>query len=179
MPTQEELKINPISRVFSQALIVSGFRGMRNSTQDFAPTVSSSTIINGALFKIGLPSDNLDIYYYHTYWTSWQKIIPIINALILPFEWTSERFDCDNRSALGSSLVSLLFGLNTNNQLYCEVYDASTKKLKYIHWANIITDIDGNCYLWDLDQNGMVQKITSKEVVMGVNLYKLLKVRAY
>jgi hypothetical protein len=178
---QEQIRINNIARKMATALIKSGVGMIRSAVDDFEPiTFQGARKVNDALDSIGgLTNNNLDMTYYFTNWDTWQKIVEVLYAIVKDFKWEAERFDCDQRSALMTSLSGLLFRLNTCAQLYCEVSDANTNEVKYLHWANLIVTTDGQCYLFDADNGGMTQKITSKTVVMGGLKYKLISIRSY
>jgi len=176
----KNLKQNSISRSIGTLLMKNGVSFIRQGVE-FEATTGNLDKLKLAFNKIGLTVsiNNLDLVYYFTTWDNWRIITGAINEIISPFKWEAERFDCDQRAVLAVSLCGLLFRLNTCADLYCEVYDANTGAFKYLHHANLIVDVDGNIYLWDIDQRGMIQKITSSNIVMGSLKYKPLSIRIY
>ncbi len=177
----DELQINGLKRTIGVLTASLGLKQIINASSEFSTTNGNWSKLNEALKKSNLqiPLDNLDSDYYFTSWENWEKIIDVLWGIMKNFNWVAEKFDCDQRSAFTTSLAGLLFGLNTCCGVFCEVYDANTGILKYLHWANIIIDKDNNCYLFDVDYGGMKQKITGNNMVMGANKYKFIRLRAY
>lgn len=177
--TDKELQINSIKRQIGSLTFMVAITQLREAISDFSDTELGIEKIENAIKGFGMSVTPLDEKYYYTSWDNWQKIISVLNPIVSNFKWEAERFDCDNRSLLVSSLCSLMFKINTCASVYCDVYDVNTGVYKYRHYANLIVDDNSNVYLWDVDQGGMYQKITSNNVVMGVNKYYLMNVRAF
>ena len=174
----DDLQINALRRTLGQLYIRLGASQVKQAISDFTSTEGTFQQFTDALLKVfNTPISQLDSNYYFTSWDNWQKIIAVINPILQNFPWESDRFDCDKRSMLVIGLVALLFDINTVRPFYCEVHDATTGALKYLHYANIIVDDAGNCYLWDVDYGGLFQKITSSPVIMGINKYIPLGIR--
>lgn len=173
------LQINSIRRAIGQLGIQVGVSQIREAQSEFSTTLAGIEKIQGAVKNFGISVSQADTSYYFTSRDNWRKIIDVLNPIAKNFVWEAERFDCDNRAFLMSSLVSLLFRINTCTVLYCDVFDATTGRYKYTHYCNLIIDDVGNCYLWDVDYGGMTQKITSNPCVMGVNKYQLFNIRVF
>jgi len=174
-----DLQINTINRTIGQLMLRVGIMKLRDAQSDFISVSSDNIKLIKAITQLGIDVVPLDDNFWFTSWDNWRKIIDVLNPIAQQFNWEAERFDCDNRANLMTALTSLIFRVNSCTGLYCDVYDAKTGAYKYRHYANLIVDIDDNVYLWDVDQGGLTQKITTKEVVMGVNKYILLNARAY
>lgn len=177
----ENLQLSYINRKLGQLYLSLGVQQIREHLNDFAPeTAKDETGFTIPLSKIDLnmPTTPLDEKFYYVSLSNWEKIIEVLNPIAKLFPWERERFDCDNRAFLMSSLCSLIFRINTCGVVYCEVYDATTGALKYKHYANLISD-GTNLYLWDVDAGGLYQKINSNPVVMGNNRYKLISLRIF
>jgi len=166
------IKINAIQRQIGTLMVVTGFK-MLSKYSDFTTIETSNNKVYQALKDVGITLNfsPKDFRYRYTTWENWQEIIKVINGIVKHFPWLAQYFDCDNRSDLASALISLIYKINTCGKVYCEVFDAETGKSKYLHWANLIVDIDDSVYLWDLDNNRMVQKVVSANPVMGSNKY--------
>jgi hypothetical protein len=118
------------------------------------------------------------VLYYSTDFATWQEIIEVVWGILRNFTWTADRADCDNRSNFVTSMVSILFGLNTCAGMYTKVTNINTGATD-MHWANCIIDKDGNMYAFDADNNGLMQKITSNGFIMGVWKYDVVNLRIY
>ena len=178
--TEQQLKLNLIARTFGTTLMKSGIGMIRSGYEDYEIINSSLRLANDALDKIGLKIsvNALDISYYYTTWENWQTIIDVLYGIIKDFKWEADKFDCDNRSNLMTSLCSLLFRINTCAGLYCKVLNLQTG-IKYLHWANIIFTKDGKVYLFDVDNFGKYQQIISSDIIMGQNKYTPISIRIY
>jgi hypothetical protein len=86
---------------------------------------------------------------------------------------------CDNRSAFVTVLCGLLFGVNTCAGVYCHRQNIDSVGYNGLHWANLIIDNNGNTHLFDVDNHGLRQKITTNNSVMGREKYNLKSVRIY
>ena len=156
--------------------------GMQVGIEQISEAISDFTDKEGTFeqFKkplLGLPVSQLDEKYYFTSWENWQKIIETINPILQMNGWIAERFDCDKRSFLVTSLVALLFEINTVRPIYCDVYRMSDGAFAYAHYANVIVDNNGNSYLWDVDNGGLTTKITSVNPIIGNKKYVLKTIR--
>ncbi len=129
------------------------------------------------LSGLKLYGTELDMQYYTTDWDNWSEILDKVYSILGENKWVEDKADCDNRAEFTSSLISIIYNLNTCGRVYCEVSNATTGVAKYLHWANLIIDKDSNIYLFDADAGGLKQKITSSSVVMGGNLYNLKSFR--
>lgn len=176
----KQLKINAINRTIGTLMAVVGIKKLRQHS-NFTTIDTGNNKFYQALKSRGIKINfsPLDISYRYTSFDNWQKIIKVLNGIIKHFKWEANVHDCDNRSTLMTSLCSLIFRINTCAGLYCEVFDAETGKSKYLHWANLIVDTEDNIYLWDVDNGGMYQKITSDNCVMGKLKYRFISIRLY
>lgn len=171
---EKTLQINKIKRAIGQLTFRVGTMQINEAISDFSDKEGTAVDVVNAVGKLGItlvPDDNK---YYFMSWENWQKVIETINPINEQFKWLYERHDCDNRAKLTSQLVSLFFDVNTCGEIYCQVYDAKTGEFKYAHKANMIVDDADNVYLWDADNGGMAQKITTNNCVMGNLKYKLI-----
>ena len=168
----KQLKISAIKRQIGTLLIVAGIKQLQQD--NFTTIDTSNNKVYQALKNIGISLNfsPKDIKYRYTSWENWEKIIGVINGIVKHFPWIADVFDCDNRADLASALNSVIYNLNTCGKVYCEVFDAESGKSRYLHWANMIVDTDDVVHLWDLDNYGKYQKITSAMPVMGVNKYQ-------
>ena len=175
---KKQLTINAINRTIGTLMVVVGVKKLRQAQSEFTTTDTSNNKFYQALKSRGIDVkfSPKDITYRYTSWENWQKIIKVINGIVKHFKWESEVFDCDNRSDFASALTSLVFRINTLGKIHCSVFDAESDKFLYGHWANILVDIDDNLYLFDLDQSGMCQKITSNNCVMGRLKYRFKQI---
>jgi hypothetical protein len=162
-------------------MTILGTKYIREAVSEFTTAEKNETGFTIPLNNLDpkITFTTLDNYYHYTSWDNWLKILEVLNPIAQNFQWQEELFDCDNRSNLMSTLCSLFFRINTCATVYCEVYAANGGTVKYLHYANLIADDAGNLYLWDVDCGGITQKITTNNVVMGNNRYKLLSVRGY
>jgi len=127
---------------------------------------------------LGLSITEEDYEYTTTTEENYRAILDDLYGIMQDNPWTREIADCDNRANFVSSWISINYGLNSVARVYCEVYDANTNgELKYLHYCNLFIDSCSNVFLFDADQGGMIQKITTKTPVMGVNKYNLLNAR--
>jgi hypothetical protein len=172
-------EINKIKRSIGTLMTTAGLMQIRQAINDLATEEIYVSKIKESCNKLGIGVNELDFTFRTTSWQTWEQIIPILYGIIKEFKWESDIFDCDDRASFMTSLCSLLFRVNTLASAYCEVYDATTGKLKYLHWANVVIDRDAQLYLLDVDQSGMIQKITSNNLIMGVNKYHILQLRLY
>lgn len=170
--------INKLKRIIAGLQITMGIQSLKD-LPTFEVQKEGGGKIGSAInnLKLGLANTQLDMTYAYTSWDNWQEIIDILYGRIIKnFKWTAEYFDCDNRAMLFSSLCSVCFNINTCGQVYCEVYD-DKGVFKYLHWANIIVDKEGNLYLLDCDNQGRFTKITSSNIILGSFKYKLISLR--
>ena len=172
-------EINKIKRQIGTLMTTAGLMQIRQSINDLATEEIYLKKIRESCNSFGISINELDFMYRTTSWETWEQIIPTLYGIIKEFKWEAEYFDCDDRASFMTSLCSLLFRINTCASCYCEVYDSATGKLKYLHWCNIIIDRSAQLYLFDVDNGGMVQKITSNNLIMGNNKYNLLQLRLY
>lgn len=177
----DTLQINSINRILGQLYFRLGIQQIREHQSDFTSEMFDFNKFQNAIIKAGITANvvPLDNQYWFASWDNWQKIISILNPIAQNFQWEPERFDCDNRATLMNALCALMFRINTCATCYCSVYMADTDKFLFAHYCNLIVDKDDNVYLWDVDQNGISQKITGNSVVMGVHKYNLIGIRVY
>ena len=173
------IQINGIKRLLGIKFIELGVAQIRAASTLPVEPKSDNSLFLKAAEALGVPLNATDIAYYYTSWDNWQQIINLLNPIAQAFPWEAGKYDCNNRSALMTSLSSLLFEINTCGTTNCEVYDAKTGAFKYGHYANMICDDQGILYLWDVDQGGMFQKVTGNDMIMGVNKYHFNGIRAY
>ncbi len=126
---------------------------------------------------LGLQLTEEDYEYYGTTEENYRIILDDIYGILQDNPWNREIADCDNRANFVSSWISINYGLNSVARVYCEVYDATTNQLKYLHWCNLFIDWVGDIFLFDADNGGMIQKITDKTPIMGANKYNLISAR--
>lgn len=175
------LQINSIKRAIGSLEVSLGVTQLRQAQSEFTTTIYGIEKVQNALkaLNISIPVDPLDNQYWFTSWDNWQKIIAVLNPIAQNFQWETDRFDCDNRANLMTSMTSLMFRINTCATLYCKVFMADTGAFLFYHYCNLITDDAGNVYLWDVDQNGISQKITGNPFIMGTHKYELISIRVY
>jgi hypothetical protein len=112
-----------------------------------------------------------------TDWEHWSEILDKVYTILGENVWTENVADCDNRSEFTSALISIIYHLNCCGRLYCEVSYLDGRKGNYLHWANIIVDKNKELYLFDCDNLGLKQKITSNIVIAGNVRYTLKSYR--
>ncbi len=169
------LQINAIRRKMGQLLISAGISQMNESINELQ--VTEGTFAQFCKPLLGLPVSQLDEKYYFTSWDNWLKIIESLNPLTKEFYWVAEKRDCDKRAMFITSMVSMLFELNTCRPVYCQVYRVSDGQLAYAHYANVIVTNDGSAYLWDADENGLFTKITANNPVINNKRYNLIAIK--
>jgi len=169
------LAINTIRRKMGQLLISAGITQMNESIKELAGT--EGTFEQFCKPLLGLPVSQLDSKYYFTSFDNWLKIIESLNPLTKEFYWVAEKRDCDKRAMFITSMVSMLFELNTCRPVYCRVWRVSDGQLAYAHYANVIVDNAGNAYLWDADEGGQFTKITANNPVINNKRYELISIK--
>lgn len=174
----KEIQINRLKRLLGEKFIMAGIKYTRDALTDIPSVEKPQDHIRGALSSAGMAISFLDETYFTTSWENWQKVIAVMNPIARNFKWTKEKFDCDNRAHLMSSLISVMFGLTTCSPCYCDVFTASGKHIGY-HYNNVIVDDAGNAYLWDVDNGFNTVKITSSTPVMGNWSYRLISIKAF
>lgn len=175
MAIDNTLQINAIKRAIGQLTIRMGVQQIRDAISDFTDTQGDFNRFCKPL--LGLPATQLDEKYYFTSFENWQKIIATINPILDQFNWVSERFDCDKRAFLVTGLVAMFFEINTVRPMYCDVYRVGDGQFAFAHYANVIVDLDGNAWLWDVDEFGKFTKITSQNPVIGNKRYVLKAIK--
>lgn len=169
------LVVNKIRRTIGQLTIQVGVKQIWEAISDFSDTEGGFDRFRRPLF--GLPVSQMDEVYYFMNWNNWLKVIETLNPILKNFSWKKERFDCDERAMLVVALTALLFEVNTVRPVYCSVHNVSNNQFAGYHYANIIVDDAGNVYLWDADQKGIFQKITTVNPIMGNWKYNLIAVK--
>ena len=173
-----EIQINRIKRMLGEKFIELGIAQTRDAVSDIPSIEKGQTHLSNALASFGMAIHFLDEDYYTTSFENWQKIIEVMNPIAQTFKWTKEKFDCDNRAMLMSSLIPVMYGLTMCSPCYCDVHTTAGVHIGY-HYNNLIIDDAGNVYLWDLDNNCIVQKITNNTPVMGNWKYNLSGIRPF
>ena len=170
-----QIQINALKRAVGQLTMQMGIFQVRESISDFTYTEGDFERFKKPM--LGLPVTQLDLKYYFTSWENWQKVIATINPILKQFNWKAESFDCDKRAFLVTALTALFFDINTVRPMYCSVYRVSDGQFAYDHYANVIVDLDGNAWLWDVDENGLFTKITSTTPIINNKKYVLKTVK--
>jgi hypothetical protein len=171
----DTLQINSIKRQIGQLLIRAGTMQIRDAISDFTDIEGDFAQFCKPL--LGLPTVQLDDKYYFTSWENWQKIIATLNPILQQFGWVAERFDCDKRAMLITSLTALFFEINTIRPIYCDVYRVGDGQFAFAHYANVIVDSNGNAWLWDLDEGGQFTKITAQNPIINNKRYFLKSIK--
>lgn len=175
-----QIKINQLSRRYGTVLAVHGFKFIKGSYSDMQPTiVKPFGVIVNAIRNIApfIAIAQKDLNYYTTTKENWEKCFETIYGIVKRFKWQKDKFDCDDRAKLVSALCSLLFGLNTCAEVYCEIINIKTGN-KIRHYTNIAITSDSEVYLFDVDQEGKRKIIEAGEPIsMGNWTYKLISSR--
>jgi hypothetical protein len=171
------LQINSLKQWLAIKSIELGVAQIRQIDTDISTKNDKSGMLVMSVYGIdhSLTPTLRDSIYYYTSAENWTTITNLITDITKTFTWEAERFDCDKRSTLAASLVALLFRLNTCCRVYCKITNINTGNSDF-HYPNIFVDDLGVAYLWDLDQQGLVQKITGQDMVAGVWKYHFLAV---
>ncbi len=169
------IQINAIKRAIGQLTMRMGIVQIRDAISDFTYSKDSFNRFKQPL--LGLPVAELDSVYSFTSWENWQKIIATINPILEQFNWKAETFDCDKRAFLVTALTALFFDINTVRPIYCDVYRIGDGQFAFAHYANVIVDLAGNAWLWDVDENGLFTKITSNNPIINNKKYVLKAVK--
>ena len=167
--------ITKAKRTIAGLTISLGAQTLRNDFVKFPVSQITGKQITDACNKIGITNTQLDVSYFSVSWDDYKEILDTLYGVVKNFKWTEDKYDCDNRSMLLSSLVSLTAILNTCAGLYCEVKTANGASFR--HWANLVIDKNGELYIFDCDNGGLNQKLTSKNFTMGAWTYELLNTR--
>ena len=174
----DPIQINALQRTVGVLTTAIGLAQLRKCVTEYERDKLPQPL--EALIKpLGVNATELDFLFLTTSYDNWSQIIDVLYGIVKNFPWEAEVFDCDDRSALMTSLCSLIFRLNTCMGAYCQVSNATTGDLKYLHWCNIIVDKDGNLRLFDVDNGGLNQKIFGNDVIMGNCKYHFISLRAY
>ncbi|MEK6881106.1 MAG: hypothetical protein AABY22_15915 [Nanoarchaeota archaeon] len=169
------IQINSIKRAIGQLTMRIGVMQVRDAISDFTDEEGDFNRFKKPL--LDLPVAELDSKYYFTSWENWEKVIATINPILEQFNWKQERFDCDDRALLVTALTALFFEINTVRPLYCDVYRVGDGQFAFTHYANVIVDINGNAWLWDVDEFGKFTKITSNNVIINNKRYVLKAIK--
>ena len=166
--TEREIKIKALSRSFGTALINSGFGMIKSSYKNLLVVHFPFSHLKDAFDKVvKIPLIQMDYTYYFTTWKNWDKMLDIIWGIIKNFKWEEDKFDCDNRAKLVSSLCSLFFGMNSCGEVYCKITNIKTGA-SIRHWTNVIVTATGELYLFDVDNSGLRMKLVpGKPITMG------------
>jgi len=177
---EDQTKINELQRTIGVLTTNIGLASLKKSFGTFEKSSITSKQINDAFSNAGIKITitELDYLYQTTNWDNWEKITKTLYGIIKPFPWTKEYFDCDQRSSFITATCGLLFSLNTCAGIYCKITNTETGNSD-MHWANLIIDKNGGLYLFDVDNGGLTQKITSNNIVMGKWRYELQSLRIY
>lgn len=176
-----QLQINLIKGKIGSLMTMAGFKYLHESRSEFKTTEKDFSFIKNALVSnnINIPITNLDLKYYITSFDNWKIILDTLYPILQEFKWTYETGDCDNRANFITTTSGIVFDVNTCMEVYCHVSDATTGSPIDYHKANMIVDDAGMVYLFDADNGGLRQKITSATPIMGNWKYKLISIRAY
>ena len=158
-----------------QLLISAGITQMNESIRELAGV--EGTFADFCKPLLGLPVSELDSKYYFTSFDNWVKIMDSLNPLTKEFYWVAEKRDCDKRAMFISSMVSMLFELNTCRPIYCDVYRVGDGQFAFAHYANIFITNDNQAILWDADEGGLTTKITTLTPVINNKCYHLKAVK--
>lgn len=170
--------INQIKTQIGTLQTAVGLKQISNAST-IVPTQIPLATIHTAIGKLGITSVDMDSAYYTTTWDNWDFILGTVWGIIKNFDWVAEKFDCDNRAALATVLCGLLYGTNTCASVYCKRENINDAGYNGMHWCNLVIDQNGNTHLFDLDNHGLRQKITSNNVVMGSEKYILSNARIF
>jgi hypothetical protein len=179
--TNQELQINSLMRTIGTLQTSVGLKTIMKAASEFETNKITGLNILSSLKKLGINSSNvsqLDALYYTTSWDNWKKILETVWGIVKNFNWVEDKFDCDNRAAFVTVLCGLLFGVNTCSSVYCQ-RDNQNGGWSGRHWTNIAIDKDGNTYLFDVDNNGLMQKIDNNDCLMGNEKYHFISARVY
>lgn len=171
------LIVNNLKRAIGQLTMQVGIKEISEAISDFSDVKGDFNQFAKPFYSLpnSLPVSQLDDTYYFTSFDNWQKIIATINPILQNNGWIANRFDCDKRSYLVTSLVALLFEINTVRPIYCDVYMGG--QYQFTHYANTFVDTDGNAWLWDADQQGKITKITTQNPMIDLKSYLLKSVK--
>lgn len=158
-----------------QLLISGGITQMNESINELSGI--EGTFIQFCKPLFGLPVSQLDEKYYFTSFDNWLKIIESLNPLTKEFYWVAEKRDCDKRAMFITSMVSMLFELNTCRPIYCDVYRVGDGQFAFAHYANVFVDSNDNAWLWDVDEGGQITKITSITPIINNKKYVLKAIK--
>ena len=174
----EQIKINQLSRKYGTVFTVHGFKWIKGSYSNLTTIVKSFGAIYNVVRSLALiPVVQRDLNYFTTTKENWEKCLDTIYGIVKHFKWQKEKFDCDDRAKLVSALCSLLFGLNTCGELYCEVTSLKTGN-KIRHYTNLAITSKGEVMLFDVDNGGEKKIIDVGEPIsMGKWSYRLISAR--
>jgi len=153
-----------------------GIQRLRNSYANFPKYKITLKQILDAFRKLGVEVNGLDANYYTTNIESWEKIINDTWGIVKNFKWEADVSDCDNRAGFVQHLVSFTARLNTCGDAFVKITNTITGATD-MHHPNLIIDNNGSLYIYDVDNNGLWQKITSNGFIMGTWKYDIQSVR--
>jgi hypothetical protein len=97
----------------------------------------------------------------------WKKVVT--NDFNDKLKYLSERFDCDNFAKLFSSIINIVFGVNTCGVALGAIIDKESKEETGYHAYNAIP-LDNTLYIFE--PQGNTFKPASKETDMGWSIYR-------
>lgn len=174
----EETAIDKAFRNIEILSVAIGLQRLKNRFKDIKRTRVLASDIDKLCKTLGISSNQKDILYQSTDIETWKVIIDTLYGMIKPFPWLAEFWDCDDRASWILSMCSLLTNLNTCADAYCRVTNINTGATD-MHHPNFIIDKDLNAYIFDVDNGGMWQKVTSNSFVMGVWKYDLVNINIF
>jgi len=174
--------MSELSKGFNASLITMGMMGLKRDYAKFPWTTKPFSFIQQAFNEAGLsiPISQLDIYYYVASWLDCSDALNYIKNIAKNFIWTAEKFDCDNRATLVSTLFNVIMDLNCCGQGYVRVFNNTTGKEISYHYCNLLVDQSGKLYVFDIDNGGLSKEVKAGSTfIMGNWRYEFVSARFY
>lgn len=174
MQSQEE-QVNRIAIYLGGILIDSGIKFAQSGFKaKVKPIIVSFGTVKDYFINAGLgdvPLVQMDMNYFLTTWNIWGLMIDY--TLLDKLLWIADKFDCDNRAFLFSSLAAILTGVNSCGTAYGKVYNDATKDFIAYHYFNVIATSDGKLYCYEPHNDGSCLIEKGKPIVIGGWEYRI------
>ena len=163
--TQKKVKVNKIARAFHLALLDFGVKGL---PKDFHLKPEKITYAEMSSLLKDITADQklnyislADSYYYVISWEEWREILRTLIPWLKKIPYIKDRMDCDNFAYLFSSLISLLFGLNSEGVVHGQVNIGH-------FWNAIVVKKDGRfkLFYYDVKRGSYMEHEKGQPIIM-------------
>ena len=148
MPELTQSQINNASKTIGFTLLQSGVGFIQQAYKKLSKKILSGGV-RDAFNQYGFNAIPISEADYAFAFLTPQDAEPIawdIMNFVHRFAYVAEYFDCDNFAHLTSSLMPLLYGVNTCGTIWGDVYDKDTGKFIVGHYFNIVATYKDSIY---------------------------------